>query len=191
MRERLIVGVSGATGIPLAEELLRELTCFPEIEVHLIVSRAARLTMKQEGTMSPEQFLALADVAEDNENLGAGPSSGSFASMGMVIVPCSMKTVAGIASGYSDTLLLRAADVMLKERRKLVLVARESPLSTLHLRNLCEVSRLGAVVLPPMLSYYQHPQTVEDMTKQVVSRILDQWGLETPGLVRWKGMDEG
>ncbi len=191
MRERLIVGVSGATGIPLAEELLRELTGFPEIEVHLIVSRAAQLTMKQEGTMSPEQFLALADVAEDNENLGAGPSSGSFASMGMVIVPCSMKTVAGIASGYSDTLLLRAADVMLKERRKLVLVARESPLSTLHLRNLCEVSRLGAVVLPPMLSYYQHPQTVEDMTKQVVSRILDQWGLETPGLVRWKGMDEG
>ncbi|MCD8329782.1 MAG: UbiX family flavin prenyltransferase [Lachnospiraceae bacterium] len=187
--KRLIVGVSGATGIPLAEELLRELRMFPEIEVHLIVSRAARMTMTQEGTLTWEELSALADVVEDNENVGAGPASGSFASLGMVIVPCSMKTVAGIVSGYSDTLLLRAADVTLKERRKLVLVARESPLGTIHLRNLYEVSQLGAVVLPPMLSYYQHPESVEDLTRHVVRRILAQWDLEVPGRYEWQGLN--
>lgn len=189
-KKRLIVGVSGATGIPLAEELLRELRMFPEIEVHLIVSRAARMTMTQEGTLTWEEFIALADVVEDNENVGAGPASGSFASLGMVIVPCSMKTVAGIVSGYSDTLLLRAADVTLKERRKLVLVARESPLGTIHLRNLYEASQLGAVVLPPMLSYYQHPESVEDLTRHVVRRILAQWDLEVPGRYEWQGLSE-
>ena len=106
----------------------------------------------------------------------------------MVIVPCSMKTVAGIASGYSDNLLLRAADVTLKERRPLVLVARECPLGTLHLRNLLEVSRLGAVVLPPMLSYYQHPQTVEDLTRHIADKILRQLGLEPEDAYRWEGM---
>ncbi|MCD8077794.1 MAG: UbiX family flavin prenyltransferase [Lachnospiraceae bacterium] len=189
-KKRLIVGVSGATGIPLAEELLRELRLFPEIEVHLIASRAARMTMTQEGTLTWEEFSALADVVEDNANVGAGPASGSFASLGMVIVPCSMKTVAGIVSGYSDTLLLRAADVTLKERRKLVLVARESPLGTVHLRNLYEASQLGAVVLPPMLSYYQHPESVEDLTCHVVRRILAQWDLEVPGRYEWQGMNE-
>ncbi|MCD8123913.1 MAG: UbiX family flavin prenyltransferase [Lachnospiraceae bacterium] len=189
-KKRLIVGVSGATGIPLAEELLRELRMFPEIEVHLIVSRAARMTMTQEGTLTWEEFTALADGGEDNENVGAGPASGSFSSLGMVIVPCSMKTVAGIVSGYSDTLLLRAADVTLKERRKLVLVARESPLGTIHLRNLYEASQLGAVVLPPMLSYYQHPESVEDLTRHVVRRILAQWDLEVPGRYEWQGMGE-
>ncbi|MCD8053343.1 MAG: UbiX family flavin prenyltransferase [Lachnospiraceae bacterium] len=189
-KKRLIVGVSGATGIPLAEELLRELRMFPEIEVHLIVSRAARMTMTQEGTLTWEEFIALADVVEDNENVGAGPASGSFASLGMVIVPCSMKTVAGIVSGYSDTLLLRATDVTLKERRKLVLVARESPLGTIHLRNLYEASQLGAVVLPPMLSYYQHPESVEDLTRHVVRRILAQWDLEVPGRYEWQGLSE-
>ncbi len=188
-KKRLIVGVSGATGIPLAEELLRELRLFPEIEVHLIVSRAARMTMTQEGTLTWEELAALADVVEDNENVGAGPASGSFAAMGMVVVPCSMKTVAGIVSGYSDTLLLRAADVTLKERRKLVLVARESPLGTIHLRNLYEVSQLGAVVLPPMLSYYQHPESVEDLTRHVVRRILAQWDLEVPGRYEWQGLN--
>ncbi len=185
----MIVGVTGATGVPLAEELLRQLRMFPDIEVHLIVSNAAKLTIAQEGNMSFDEFTALADVVEDNEDLAAGPSSGSFASMGMVIVPCSMKTVAGIASGYSDNLILRAADVMLKERRKLVLVAREAPLGTVHLRNLYEVSRLGAVVIPPMMSFYAHPETIDDMIKQVVSRILDQWGLEIPDTYHWNGMD--
>ncbi len=190
-RKRLIVGVSGATGVPIAEELLRQLKSIPDVEVHLIVSKAARLTIAQEGSMGPDEFMALADVVEDNEDLGAGPSSGSFVSMGMVIVPCSMKTVAGIASGYSDSLLLRAADVTLKERRKLVLVARESPLGTLHLRNLYEVSSLGAIVLPPMMSFYAHPATIDDMVKQLTGRILDQFGLESEDTYHWSGMDEG
>ncbi len=188
-KKRLIVGVSGASGIPIAEEFLKELKLFPEIESDLIISDASRLTMAEEGTMSPEEFASLADVVWDNKDLGAGPSSGSFKSIGMVIVPCSMKTVAGIASGYSDDLLLRAADVILKERRRLVLVARESPLGTVHLRNLYEVSKLGAVVLPPMLTYYPHPQTIEDMTKLIAGRILNQFGLELPDMYRWSGTE--
>ncbi len=188
-KNRLIFGITGATGVPIAEELLRQLRMSPEVKVHLIISKAAELTIAQEGTMSLDEIKAMADVVEDNEDLAAGPSSGSFPSMGMVIVPCSMKTVAGIASGYSDNLILRAADVMLKERRKLVLVAREAPLGTVHLRNLYEVSQLGAVVIPPMMSFYAHPKTIDDMVKQVVSRVLDQWGLELPDTYHWSGMD--
>lgn len=189
MKRRLLIGVSGATGIPITEELLRQLADFPEVERHLILTEAAEHVAEQEGNCSLEELKALADVVHDNANRGAGPASGTFPTMGMVIVPCSMKTVAGIASGYSDNLLLRAADVTLKERRPLVLVARECPLGTVHLRNLLEASRLGAVVLPPMLSYYQHPQSVEDMTCHVVGKILRQLGLERTGAYEWEGME--
>ncbi len=188
MKRRLLIGVSGATGIPITEELLRQLAAFPEVERHLILTEAAEHVAGQEGTCSLEELKALADVVYDNANRGAGPASGTFPTMGMVIVPCSMKTVAGIASGYSDNLLLRAADVTLKERRPLVLVARECPLGTVHLRNLLEVSRLGAVVLPPMLSYYQHPRSVEELTRHVVGKILRQLGLEPAGAYEWEGM---
>ena len=123
------------------------------------------------------------------EDIAAAPASGSFKTMGMIVVPASMKTVAGIASGYSDNLLLRAADVTLKERRRLVLVARECPLSTLHLRNLLELSRMGAVILPPVMSYYSHPATIGDMTRHIVGKILDQFDLETEGFRRWEGME--
>ena len=123
------------------------------------------------------------------EDIAAAPASGSFKTMGMIVVPASMKTVAGIASGYSDNLLLRAADVTLKERRRLVLVARECPLSTLHLRNLLELSRMGAVILPPVMSYYSHPATLGDMTRHIVGKILDQFDLETEGFRRWEGME--
>ena len=129
-------------------------------------------------------FLALKG---DNQDLGAALASGSFKTLGMAVVPCSMKTLAGIHSGYSDNLLLRAADVTLKERRRLVLVARECPLSPVHLRNMYELSQMGAVILPPVLSYYHKPETLEEMTGHVVGRIMDQLGMEYEGFRRWGG----
>ena len=136
-----------------------------------------------------EELKAMASVWHDNGSIGASVASGSFRTMGMAVVPCSMKTVAGIVSGYSDNLLLRAADVCMKERRKLVLAARESPLSTVHLRNLCEASQLGAVIVPPMLTYYNHPASLADCTSHTANRILAQFGLDS-GSHEWEGMDE-
>ena len=189
MAERLIVGVSGASGAPLAVELLRQLhDDHPEIETHLVVSRGGALTLRQECGMGLGELQALAGVFHENDAIGASIASGSFPAMGMVVVPCSMKTVAGIVSGYSDNLLLRAADVCLKERRKLVLAARESPLSTVHLRNLYEASRLGAVIVPPMLTYYNNPGTVDEMTRYTVQRVLSQFGLGGSGY-QWEGME--
>lgn len=190
MDKRLVIGMSGASGAPLTVELLRQLhDRHPQVQTHLIVTHGAELTLAQETDVSMAQLKSLASVCHANGNIGAAPASGSFRTMGMIVVPCSMKTVAGIVSGYSDNLLLRAADVMLKERRKLVLVAREAPLSTVHLRNLYEVSRLGAVVLPPMLTYYNHPASVEDSTRYTVNRILSQFDLDEDSY-QWEGMDE-
>lgn len=190
MDKRLVIGMSGASGAPLTVELLRQLhDRHPQVQTHLIVTHGAELALAQETDVSMAQLKSLASVCHANGNIGAAPASGSFRTMGMIVVPCSMKTVAGIVSGYSDNLLLRAADVVLKERRKLVLVAREAPLSTVHLRNLYEVSRLGAVVLPPMLTYYNHPASVEDCTRYTVNRILSQFDLDEDSY-QWEGMDE-
>lgn len=190
MVKRLIIGMSGASGVPLTVELLRRLhSRCPELETHLIVTRGGEMTLAQETDISLAELKSLATVCHSNSNIGAAPASGSFRTMGMIVVPCSMKTTAGIASGYSDNLLLRAADVTLKERRKLVLVARECPLSTIHLRNLYELSQMGAVILPPMLSYYSRPTSVEDCTRHTVNRILAQFDLEEDGY-QWEGMDE-
>lgn len=189
MKKRLVIGVSGASGAPLAVELLRQLRHRPEVETHLILTKGGAMTLRQETGMSAEDLAALADAVHDNANIGAAPASGSWKSMGIIICPCSMKTVAGIVSGYSDNLLLRAADCMLKERRKLVLVARESPLSTLHLENLCKASQYGAIILPPMQTYYTHPSTVKDMTLHTVNRILGQFDLDEDAC-EWEGMDE-
>lgn len=188
-KQRLIVGMSGASGAPLAVELLRRLRCCPEIESHLVVTHGAELTLRQECAMTLGELKALASVCHDNRSIGASIASGSFKTLGMVVVPCSMKTAAGIHSGYSDNLLLRAADVCLKERRKLVLVARETPLSTIHLRNLYELSSMGAVILPPMLTYYQNPDSMEALTCHIVGKILDQFGIEMPCYHRWEGME--
>lgn len=190
MAKRLIIGMSGASGAPLTVELLRQLhDHHPEIETHLIVTKGGEMTFSQERGMTLEDLKKLTTVWHSNSNIGAAPASGSFRTMGMIVVPCSMKTVAGIVSGYSDNLLLRAADVVMKERRKLVLVAREAPFSTVHLRNLYEISQLGAVVLPPMLTYYNHPQSLEDCTRHTVNRILSQFDLDE-GSYQWEGMDE-
>lgn len=186
---RLVVGMSGASGAPLTVALLLQLRDrHPEIETHLIVTHGAALTLAQETDLSLEDLRALASISYENGDIGAAPASGSFKTMGMIVVPCSMKTVAGIVSGYSDNLLLRAADVTLKERRKLVLAARESPLGTVHLRNLYEASQLGAVVVPPMLAYYNHPFSLEDCANHVVNRLLSQFDLDEGGY-QWTGLE--
>lgn len=188
--KRLIVGVSGASGAPIAMELLRALKQ-TELESHLVVTPGGWRTIAEETGMTTQQVGELADVVHDVDDIGAPPASGSWCALGMVVVPCSMKTLAGIHSGYSDNLLLRAADVTLKERRKLVLVARECPMSTIHLRNQYELSMMGAVILPPVLSYYSHPKSLEDAARHLVGKILDQFGVECSGFCRWGGTDGG
>ena len=189
MDKRLIIGMSGASGAPLTVELLRQLQKnHPEVETHLIITKGGEMTLSQETDISPEELKNLAAVYHDSSNIGAAPASGSFKTIGMIVVPCSMKTVAGVVSGYSDNLLLRAADVCMKERRKLVLCAREAPLSTVHLRNLYEASQLGAVILPPMLTYYNHPQSLEDCTRYMANRILSQFDLDTESY-QWEGIN--
>lgn len=173
----------------MAVELLRQLKKNPEVETHLVYTRGAELTLAQETDLTLAQLHSLVDVVYDNSNIGAGPASGSWKCEGMVVVPCSMKTVAGICSGYSDNLLLRAADVTLKERRKLVLVARETPLNSIHLRNMLELSQMGVEIIPPMLTYYNHPVSVEDCTRHMVGKILDRFSLEGEGFRRWEGME--
>ena len=187
-RKRVLVGVSGASGAPLAVELLRTLRELDGVETHLICSHWGRETLSCEAGISPEELAGLADQCHDNRALGAGPASGSFRALGMVVIPCSMKTLAGIVTGYSDTLLLRAADVTLKERRRLIMVPRECPLSTLHLRNLTAASELGAVVVPPVPAYYNHPRTIEDVNRHIVAKVLELLGLEGPRTPEWKGL---
>ena len=170
MKKRLVIGMSGASGAPLAVELLRQMK-------------------KQEAwDLTCKQIEELATYVYDNHNIGATIASGSFRADGMIVIPCSMKTVAGIASGYSENLLLRAADVTIKEGRKLVLVPRECPLSQIHLRNMYELSRMGVVMIPPMLSYYNRPETVEECTRHIVGKVLDQFDIEGEEYRRWQGM---
>lgn len=188
MKQRIVVGISGASGAPLALALLKALRQ-ANVETHVVVSRGGEMTLRQECGVGMEEIERLADVVYDNGNIGAAIASGSFRTAGMIVAPCSMKTVAGIHSGYSDNLLLRAADVALKERRKLVLVARETPLSTIHLRNLYELSQMGAMILPPMLSFYHHPDSIDAAVNHVVGKILDSFALELPDFHRWEGME--
>ena len=188
MTKRLIIGITGASGAPLALELLEQLKAYPEIERHVILSRCGEMTLAHEQGMTRRELASLCTCLYENDAYGAGPASGSFETMGMAVIPCSMKTLAGVATGYCDTLLLRAADVTLKERRKLVLVPRECPLSTLHLRNLTTVSELGAVIIPPVPAYYNHPETVADVNRQVAQKVLGQFGLGA--VPEWTGMPE-
>lgn len=185
--KRVLVGISGASGAPIAIRLLQRLKVNQDVETHLIMSDSACLTIEQETEYSVQQVQALADVVYDIKEIGARPASGSFQIDKMIIVPCSMKTVAGIASGYSDNLLLRSADVMLKEGRPLFLVARESPVSLIHLRNLQELSMSGARIIPPMVSYYQGYKTIEEWTNNFVERLLDKMEIQN-NVKAWDGM---
>lgn len=184
--KRILVGISGASGASIAIELLKRLNEMEEVETHLILTRGAKLTILQETNYAVEQVKQLADVVYNNDEIGERPASGSFFMDAMIIVPCSMKTVAGIASGYSDNLLLRAADVAIKEARPLILVARESPLSPIHLRNLHELSVMGVRIVPPMVSFYQGYKTIEEWTNNFVERLLAMMGLQNSMQV-WNG----
>ncbi|MBG0788989.1 MAG: UbiX family flavin prenyltransferase [Desulfovibrionaceae bacterium] len=188
-KKRLTVGISGASGSVLALGLLKALKALPDWETHLVISKAGVRTLEHETHVTESRLADLADLVYDREDIGANIASGTFVTEGMAIVPCSMKTVAGICTGYSDNLLLRAADVTLKERRKLVVVARETPLSPIHLRNMLSLAEMGVVVMPPMLTYYNHPQSVSDMTNHIVGKILHEFGVEGKDFKRWGNMD--
>ena len=185
--KRILVGISGASGAPIAIRLLQRLKESYDIETHLILSDSACLTIEQETEYSVQQVKSLADIVYDIREIGAGPASGSFQIDEMIIVPCSMKTAAGIAGGYSDNLLLRAADVMLKEGHPLFLVARESPLSPIHLRNLQELGMIGVRIIPPMVSYYQGYKTIEEWTNNFVERLLEKLEIQN-NVKAWDGM---
>lgn len=188
-RKRLIIGMSGASGAPLALTCLRELQRHREFETHLIISNGARLTIEQETQLPFAEFTHLADFYHEIQSVGDGPASGTFSACGMLIVPCSMKTAAGIRSGFSDNLLLRAADVTVKEKRTLVLAVRESPLSPIHLSNLLELSRLQNVwIIPPMLTYYNQASSIEEMTRQAAGKLLSRFGIQLEGYQEWNGI---
>lgn len=184
---KILVGISGASGAPIAIGLLKRLKGNPDVETHLVMTHGAELTILQETEYTVEKVRAFADVVYDNSSIGERPASGSFEIDSMIIVPCSMKTVAGIASGYSDNLLLRAADVTLKEARPLILVARESPLSSIHLRNLSELSRLGVRIVPPMMSYYQTYANIKEWTDGFIERLLKMLNVENKA-GEWQGI---
>lgn len=184
-KKRLVVGMSGASGAILGIELLKILKENPEWESHLVISRGAEATILQETTYKIEEVAALADNVYSIKDIGASIASGTFKTEGMIILPCSMKTLAGVASGYSDNLLLRAADVTIKEKRKLILAARETPLSTIHLRNMLTLSELGAYIIPPMVTYYNKSESIEDMNHHIVAKILDKFDIEVDGFKRW------
>lgn len=184
--KRLIIGISGASGIPLAIRLLNIVKDIPEIETHLVMTQGAKITFAQESSLSLSEVMALADVVYDNQHIGASIASGTFETEGMIILPCSMKTIAGIAHGISDSLLLRASDVCIKEQRKLILVARETPLSPIHLDNLSYLSKLANVMIcPPMMTYYQQPETIADMEVHLIGKVLSYFHIEVEGFRRW------
>lgn len=183
---RLIVAITGATGAIYGVRVLQRLRDVGA-ETHLVMSRWGARTLLHETSWSREQVEELAFASYAPADMGAVISSGSFRTDGMIIAPCSAKTLGAIAHGYGENLVHRAADVVLKERRRLVLVVREAPLSEIHLENMLKLARMGAVILPPVPAFYNHPRTVDDVVEHTVARILDQFGIEVPSAMRWAG----
>ena len=185
---RVIVGITGASGILIAVALLNKLKKIDDVETHLIITDGGELTIRDETNFDIYDIKRLADVVYDVHEMDASIASGSFLVNGMVIVPCTMKTVAGIVCGYSDNLLLRAADVCIKEKRKLILVPREMPFSRIHLRNMKELANLGVVIMPPVMTFYNTDMTIDSHVNHIVNKILLQ--LELPAeIVEWQGGD--
>ncbi|CAO2649184.1 Nn.00g101330.m01.CDS01 [Neocucurbitaria sp. VM-36] len=184
---RIIVAMTGATGSVLGVEILRILRRM-NIETHLVISKWAAATLAYETDYTVKDLRALAHKTYSAMDVSAPISSGSFRTQGMVIVPCSMKTLSAVATGYGDDLITRAADVILKERRKLVVVARETPLNGIHLQNMTTITRNGGIVFPPVPAFYTKPQSVDDIVKQSVGRILDMFDLDTGDFKRWSGI---
>lgn len=188
-KKRLIVGATGASGIPILQKCLELIKEEEDYESWLILTKSGELTCKQESCLSVEVIKKLADYCLNPEEIGAEPASGSFKTCGMLVVPCSMKTVAGIRSGYADNLLLRAADVTMKEQRPLVLATRETPMSAIHLRNLYELSMIpGVHIIPPMLTFYQKPENIDEMVYHIAAKLLEPFGIEAKEYKRWNGL---
>ena len=182
---RLIVGVSGASGVIYGVRLLEALRALGGVETHLIMTRAAELTLAYETDLKLAAVRALASAWHGLADVGAAPASGSFRAMGMVVAPCSMRTLAEIATGLGSNLLTRSADVALKERRRLVLLTRETPLHAVHLRHMLTVTELGAIVAPPVPAFYARPASLEEMVDHTVGRVLDLFGLDSGRVRRW------
>jgi polyprenyl P-hydroxybenzoate/phenylacrylic acid decarboxylase-like protein len=186
MTTKLIVGVSGSSAPQLGAMFLRSCQDIEGLETHLILSGGARRSIELEMGVDPATFADLATVSYDAADLGAAPSSGSFLTAGMVVIPCSMGTLGGIAAGTSTDLLRRAADVTLKERRRLVLVTRETPLNLIHLRNMETVTLAGGTILPPVMAFYHRPETIDDLLRQICGKVLDQFGIAHDLFRRWE-----
>ena len=185
---RIVVALTGATGATYGVQLLKRLHATPGIESHLIISDAATLTLHQELGLQRRDVEALAHVVHRNRDIGASIASGSYQVDGMVVAPCSMKTLAAVAHGFSDNLVTRAADVILKERRRLVLMVRETPFNLAHLRNMTSVTEMGGIIFPPLPSFYHRPATIADMVEHTVDRVMDLLGIENNQAARWGGM---
>lgn len=186
-RKRLIVGISGASGAVYGVRLLQVLRD-TDIETHLVVSRAAQITIAMETDMKMPEIEALATVVHSNKDIGAACSSGSFRTLGMIVAPCSVKTLSEIATGVTSSLLSRAADVTLKERRRLVLMLRETPLHLGHIRSMAQATEAGAIICPPVPAFYAKPQTLDDMVNHTVGRVLDLFDIDAGLVSRWSGL---
>jgi len=189
MKKRLVIGMSGATGSVYAIRMLEVLKDIEEIETHLVVSNSAAKTLHLETDYTFDYITGLADRVHDIHNVGGSIASGSFETIGMVVVPCSIKTLSGIANSFNVNLLIRAADVTLKERRILALVVRETPFHKGHLRLMTHAADLGAIIMPPMPSFYKRPKTIDDILDQTVGRILDCFGIKVDTLKSWSEED--
>jgi polyprenyl P-hydroxybenzoate/phenylacrylic acid decarboxylase-like protein len=187
-KKRIVVAITGATGVIYGVRLLHELRRIGDIETHLVVSKAGYLSAATELDLGRSELEALGDVVHADRDVGASIASGSFRTDGMIVAPCSMRTLAAIATGVTDNLVTRAADVALKERRRLVLLARETPLGLVHLRNMVTVTEMGAVVFPPVPAFYARPESLDAMVGQTVGRVLDLFGLDSPLVRRWSGI---
>ena len=187
-RQRLVIAITGATGAIYGVRLLEHLRKQGQVETHLMISDAGVLTLHQELDMRRKDVEALADVVHNVRDVGACVASGSFASTGMVVAPCSMKTLASVAHGLSDNLITRAADVVLKERRRLVLMVRETPFNLAHLRNMTAVTEMGGVIFPPLPGFYQRPASLEEMVDHTLGRVLDLFGIASPLTPEWQGL---
>lgn len=185
--KKIVIGVTGASGTIYAIDLLQKLQAMPDVETHLVMSAWAKKNLALETDYTLADIKALADVVYSDRDQGAAIASGSFLNDGMVIVPASMKTVASIAYGFGDNLVARAADVTIKEQRKLVIVPRETPLSVIHLENLTKLARLGAQIIPPIPAFYNHPQTIQDLVDHQTMKVLDAFGIAAPQAKRWEG----
>ena len=190
MATPLVIGICGATGAVYGIRLLEVLREAPQVETHLVISKAAERTIAYETSYTVEQVGRLAAVRYPAGDVGAALSSGSFQTAGMIVAPCSVKTLAAIAHGYADNLITRAADVTLKERRRLALLVREAPLTIAHIRNMAACAEMGAVIVPPVPAFYNHPKTLDDIVNHTVGRVLDLFSIDTELVRRWEGMSE-